>query len=394
MATGEKPKEGIYSTANRVRLVPGGAPYFTLLEELIDNARYSIHLQVYIFNHDETGMAVAEALIRAARRGVKVFFMVDGYASQNLTRELHREFKEAGVYYEQFEPFFRNRSFYFGRRMHHKIMVADGFYSLVGGLNIADRYNDMPGIPAWLDYAVYAEGEVSFELSKLCCRMWNQNSIACKAVPGEQDLKMIEQIPHDERCSVRIRRNDWVKGKNQVWKSYFDMFNHAQEDIIIMCSYFLPGWVYRKRMEKAVSRGVKIKVVTAGKSDVMVAKYAEKYLYRWMLRNKIELYELRDRVLHAKIAVQDGKWMTIGSYNVNNISAYASVELNLDVRNRAFAGHVQATLEKVIAEDCVQITEEVYARSSNIFKKALYRISYEFIRVMLYLFTFYFKKEE
>lgn len=386
-------KQG-YTTVNRVTVIRGGKDYFDKLEELINEARSFIHLQVYIFNDDDTGMRIAQALIRAAERGVKVYFLVDAYASQTLTPELRDSFKDAGVNYEEFEPLFRGKTLYFGRRMHHKVAVVDGKHGLVGGLNIADRYNDVDGIPAWLDYAAYVYGEAVAKLTEVCCDMWNKYATQCKAETVKLAPDDFTDIPEAEYCAVRVRQNDWVRGKNSVWRSYFDMFNHASESITIMCSYFLPGIVYRKRIEKAVKRGVKIKVVTAGRSDVFIAKYAERYLYNWMVRNNVELYEYTDNILHAKVAVRDAAWMTIGSYNVNNISAYAAVELNLDIRNKRLVSDMQRQIDDIIAGDTVQITKESLRRSQNIFMIFLYRCSYEFIRLALYLFTFYFKREE
>src|SRR5690606_19160243 len=135
--------------------------------------------------------------------------------------------------------------------------------------------------------------------------------------------------------------------------------------IIIACSYFLPGWKMRKLMAKAVQRGVSVKVIVAGLSDVMVAKHAERYLYRWLLKNGISVYEYQDRILHAKVGVADGKRMTIGSYNINNISAYASIELNLDIRNRPFVSKVETQLNELITEGCHEVTLDNYRTSYN-----------------------------
>ena len=112
-------------------------------------------------------------------------------------------------------------------------------------------------------------------------------------------------------------------------------FRPANESITIMCSYFLPGRTYRKLLSRASVRGVKIKVILAGKSDVAVSKNAERYLYDWLLRKNIRIYEFETTVLHAKMSVVDGDMVTIGSFNVNNISAYASLELNLDVKSKS-----------------------------------------------------------
>lgn len=166
----------------------------------------------------------------------------------------------------------------------------------------------------------------------------------------------------------------------------------AKSHITILCSYFLPGSIMRKTMKRAVKRGVKIKVVMAGKSDLVVAKNAERFMYDWLLRNKVEIYEYQDNILHGKIAVCDSKWMTIGSYNVNDISAYASIELNLDVNNATFAKHVEQTIDEIIANDCLYITREIHSHSKNILRQFFRWVSYEIFRLTFNVFTFYFKQ--
>ena len=160
-----------------------------------------------------------------------------------------------------------------------------------------------------------------------------------------------------------------------------------------MCSYFLPGIVLRRQLSKAVKRGVEVKVILAGPSDVMIVKQAERYLYQWMLRNKIRIFEYQPTVLHSKMAVADDHWVTIGSFNVNNISAYASVELNVDVRNRKFATNLQQVMNGIIENDCIEVTPNNFATNVTIFKKFIYRSCYDLIRVVLNLSTFYFKHE-
>lgn len=195
-----------------------------------------------------------------------------------------------------------------------------------------------------------------------------------------------------ELVDVRMRRNDWVRRKSQISKTYIEMMLGAQSHITILCSYFLPGNIMRKYIRRAVKRGVKIKVVMAGKSDLLVAKNAERFMYDWLLRNKVEIYEYQNNVLHGKIAVCDSKWMTIGSYNVNDISAYASIELNLDVKNVTFAKHVEHTIDEIISNDCLAITPEIHLHSKNIFKQFFRWISYEIFRLTFNVFTFYFKQ--
>ncbi len=380
-----------YTSSNRVKLIRGGAAYFDLLEEIILQAKEIIHLQVYIFNEDDTGRKIADALIAAAQRKVRVYLMADGYASQSMSTSFIQQMTDGGISFRFFEPVFKNTNFYFGRRMHHKVIVADNEIALVGGINISNHYNDFPGIPAWLDFALLTEGAIVKELCVLCWKTWNGYIQATDLEPCNQ-AGLKPTVYSFELADVRMRRNDWVRRKSQISKTYFEMMSVAESHITILCSYFLPGSIMRKNIKRAVKRGVKIKVVMAGKSDLLIAKNAERFMYDWLLRNKVEIYEYQDNVLHGKIAVCDCKWMTIGSYNVNDISAYASIELNLDVNNAAFAKHVEQTIDEIIENDCIAITREIHLHSKNIFKQFFRWISYELFRLTFNVFTFYFKQ--
>lgn len=375
-----------------MKLLRGGKPYFDCLLQIIENAKESTHLQVYIYDDDQTGRQVAAALTRAVKRKVEVYLLVDGYESRLMSKSFISDLQNAGIHLRLFNPLFKSRYFYFGRRLHQKIVVVDARYALVGGINIANRYNDMPGNMAWLDFALYVEGEVARELCILCWKGWNNYSPGMGLTPCEQKeiAPGMEQWP---ACEVGMRRNDWVRRKNEISATYIEMLRNSKERVVILCSYFLPGRVIRRQLSLAAERGVRIKIITAGSSDIAVAKYAEKYMYDWLLRNNIELYEYLPTVLHGKVAVCDGQWMTIGSYNINNISAYASIELNMNVRNADFAGDTENLLQQIIDKDCVRITRENHAQARNIFNQFVRWISYEFIRVTVYLFTFYFKHQ-
>ena len=383
-----------YTTRNRISLVHSGEDYFSLLFKLIEKANQVIHLQTYIYEDDETGRKVAEALKDAVKRGVSVFLHVDGYASQKLRGKFRTDLEQAGIHFKFFEPLLKSRHFYFGRRLHQKIFVADGLYSLVGGLNIGDRYNDMPDEIAWYDVALYSEGEISYQLHHICNAMWRKRRKLKDRIHKKDIEEFCDSIPKEERQMIRVRQNDWVKRKSEVWNTYRMLFAQANESIIIMCSYFLPGRTYRKLLSRASARGVNIKVILAGKSDVAVSKNAERYLYDWLLQKNIKIYEFETTVLHAKMSVVDGDMVTIGSFNVNNISAYASLELNLDVKSKKFASHIHDVMDDVIAKDCKSVTVENYKSSTNIFRKLWQKICYTFVNAMLTLFTFYFKQEE
>jgi cardiolipin synthase len=363
-----------YSVQNKIKLVRGGKPYFDQIIEMINRAKEIIQFQVYIFDYDETGKAVTEALLAAAKRKVQVYLMADGYASQKLPRSFIQETEQSGIHFRFFEPLFKSRNSYFGRRMHHKVIVVDNQFALVGGVNISNHYNDLPDQPGWLDFALFMEGEVVHELCRVCEEIWN-GYLPVKPVHLCNNKEVSFNIPSGEFCEVRVRRNDWITKKNQVSRSYLEMFKNAEDHI-----------------KRAAARGVKIKLILAGMSDVMVAKYAERYMYSWIFRNDIELFEYKPCILHGKVSTYDKKWATIGSYNVNIISAYASLELNIDVNNPEFAGMLDNTMEKIIQNDCVQITEENFSSHNGIFNKIWELICYWFVRLLFYLFTINFKQ--
>ena len=381
-----------YTTANQVKLIRAGKGYFDVLLQLIHEAIENIHIQTYIYNDDETGRLVAAALKEAVKRKVTVFLMADGYASQRMPQSFIDELRTSGIHFRFFEPIFKSRYLYVGRRMHHKVAVIDAKYALVGGLNIANRYNDMPDEPAWLDFALYVEGEIAKELCVLCWKTWNGFS---HNMPfGPCNGKGSNMLPSVNKCEVRMRRNDWLRRKNEITATYVEMLRNAQAEVTILGSYFLPGNLLRSQMMNAIKRGVVIRVIAASRSDVMLAKNAERWLYDSLLRTGIKLYEYQNNILHGKIAVCDNQWMTIGSYNINNISTYASIELNLDVRCSDFAKTVSITLDEIISNDCIRITSEHHIQTNNIFKQFIRWGSYQFIRVVFYIFTFYFKHQD
>lgn len=381
------------NTLNNVRLIRGGAQYFREITEAIARATDTVHLQTYIFEADETGQQVAEALMEAARRGVRVYMLVDGYASQGLPKQFISKLVDAGVRFRFFEPLFKSRHFYFGRRLHSKVVVIDACWTIVGGVNITDRYNDMPSQPAWLDFALLAEGPAAEEACRICQRNW-------KGYLKQREVSGCEPSPNFSRgeskytAMVRLRKNDWVRNMLQISNSYLQMFRSAKSHITILSSYALPGNVFRTHLQRAVKRGVKVKMIISGQSDVIFVKQAERYWYDWLLRNNIEIYEYTRNVLHGKLAVCDSEWLTIGSYNINDLSAYASVELNFDVMDDSFARNVEDELEAIIQNDCVPVSKEQIAATRNVFTRVGRWFSYNILRATFNLFTFYYRQQK
>jgi cardiolipin synthase len=297
-----------------------------------------------------------------------------------------------GIHFRFFEPLLKTKACYMGRRLHQKIICIDNQKALVGGINIANRYNDFPKRKAWLDFAVFIEGEVVIAINDFCHSIWH--SLPYRDIEINIDAKKtFEKINTNERCKIRIRRNDWIRHKNEISISYLEMLRNAKEEVIILCSYFIPGKAIRRLLAAAAKRGVNIKVITAGPSDVMIAKRAERWLYDWLLRNNIELYEYQKNILHGKLAVADKQQITIGSYNINNISTYTSIELNVDIDNVYLAKQLHHKLTTIINQDCYKITQQNHQLAKNPFIQLNRWFSYQFISIVLKAVTFFFKRE-
>lgn len=367
-----------FTYSNRVELIRGGKKFFQMLKSLIDQAEKTIYFQFYIFDDDDTGRVIADALKAAARRKVRVFLLLDAYASKNLSASFIDDLKESGIHFRWFRSFLINKRFFVGRRLHHKVVVIDSVKGLVCGLNISDRYNDTPESIAWLDWAVYTQGAASFKLEEVCRRRLKDYS---HHTQKQDDIT-------GEHCAVKVCVNDWVSRKSEVTQSYLGMLQKAASHVIIMSPYFMPGRTFRKVLKQAARRNVKIQVMLTGVSDIPLSKYAERYMYDWLLKYNIGIYEYQRNVLHGKIAVCDGTWVSVGSYNVNNLSAYASVELNLEIKNEGFAGHVERELQSIMKNDCKQILKEEHERRTNLVKWMVRGLAYNFFRFLLLLFAF------
>jgi cardiolipin synthase len=382
-----------FSSRNLVNVIKGGAPFFAALKERIQKAEHTIHLQTYIFHNDQTGSEIAEELKAAAKRGIAVYLMADGYASRSLPNDFIKSLEESGVHFRFFEPVFRSENFYFGRRLHHKVAVFDNKYGLVSGSNIADRYNDLPNQPAWYDMALLIEGDATLELYDICLKIWEKDTTK-RNVLRKKLVDLFNYISKEDAVGVRVLQNDWVRRKLEIYFGYHKLFKQSKKSITIVCSYFLPGLSMRNRLSKAVKRGVNVKVVLSNVSDISFTKHAERYLYNWMFRNGIQVYEYLPSVLHAKYAVVDDDLVSLGSYNINDLSAQASVELNLLVKDYGLTQELKQEVEDMIETRCLKINPSDYSFHLFSFKQLWRFLCFHALRMTLAVGTFYFKQEE
>lgn len=375
-----------YYPAASVRLVHSGNDYFDTLENIIHSAQHTLHLQTYIFDEDNTGKRIATALKAAASRGVAIAVLLDGFGSKSLSKKFVQELRAAGIDIRFFAPLLSTQSIYLGRRMHHKIVVADKSTALVGGINIADKYHGTATETPWLDYAIMLEGNACEELDMLCHNMYGIRNRLRRLKLQRFLKKQTQDIAEDEeRILVKIKQNDRLKGKNQISRSYIRAIRNAHSSIYITGSYFLPGTKLRKALVAASKRGVEVNLILAGVSDVPMFQAATTWLYDFLFRNGIKIHEWKKSVLHGKVAVIDDNWATVGSFNLNHLSAYGSIELNVDVPDEAFVKGFKEHLQSIIETGCEQAFPEKQNRrwTARLRRWFAYQLTRTFIKLMV-----------
>jgi cardiolipin synthase len=346
-----------YYPADEVQLVYSGSDYFNKLQELIQAANTSLYFQTYIYDEDATGILIANALKTAARRGVRIYMLIDAFGSKELSKKFIADLQGAGIHLRMFAPFFSKNTIHLGRRMHHKIVVADDDTALVGGINISDKYRGSATERAWLDYAILVKGNVCEQLSKICLTILRRRFPILKKKP--------ETKTTISNSLVRFRQNDRLRGKKQISKSYLQAIRAAEHSIVFVSSYFLPGRRILKALKKASESGVQVVIILSANSDIILFGKATSHLYASLMKQGIQIYEWQQSILHGKIAMVDEKWVTIGSFNLNYLSALSSIELNVEVMDATLVNQLQQHIQEVIQTGCKKIDYDLYIQSNT-----------------------------
>ena len=376
-----------YIGGHHVKLIHGGEEYFSLLVDLIRSASFTIQIHVYILQTDKTGIAILDELVVAHNRGVKVFLLMDGFGSYHFDKVLFEKYKSKGIDLKYFHPFSYFNIGKIGRRLHHKVIVIDSKKLLLGGINISNKYHGTPTEKPWLDYAVLVEGSIASHTEKVCLQIWNRK------YRNEPSMSHLLKQRSWEPMLVRMTQNDWFRQKNQIASAYKYMLDEAKKDIIIVASYFIPTRRLLKILIHSANKGVRVRIVLSRESDVAMLKGAITYLYQKLLRNNIEIYEYRTSILHAKVCIVDKEWTTIGSHNLNYLSEFFSIEMNIDILDKSFAENFTHELEEIIKTDCIKITKDEFHKSMAWYNKLMYWIQYKISSIIIHSLYFLNKKE-
>ncbi|HYH55128.1 MAG TPA: phospholipase D-like domain-containing protein [Anseongella sp.] len=375
---------------NNISLVRGGRPFFDELIHLIEQARRYLQLMFYIFEEDNAGRMVLDALSRAARRGVTVYLIVDGYGSKRFSESRYRELRKAGVKFRSFAPIKGVRFSSIGRRMHTKAIVCDHKMAMVGGINISDKYLGDDNNTAWLDYAVKVSGPACERLHSLYELFWRRSFLNPKQIRNKE--KIIREIM-SESDHTNWLVNDRLRGFNLVSRSYFRAIYKSRKEIIILNSYFWPGIRFINELRAAGDRGVRIKFILPAVSDSIIFRNASRYFYKVLFGIKnTEIYEWKQSVLHGKVALVDETWATVGSYNLNMLSALRSIELNAVITDVSFIGSMRSELEQVMNAS-EKIDADEFIKRTGYLGIFLNMVSYYLLHLSLLTLLFFSRKD-
>ncbi len=353
---------------NSVDLLENGEAYYPRLMEAIGSAQKEVFVETFIIFEDKIGIPFQQALIAAAQRGCRVELTVDGYGSANLTAEFIRQMTDVGIGFHVYRPAtkllgWRTNLF---KRLHRKIVVVDGRVAFVGGINISHDHVADYGPGSKQDYAVQVQGPVVDDIHRFCelsvakmvwhtdsrRRWWRRH----RQVPR----KPAQQAVGRARAMFVVRDND--RHHTDIERQYRDAIKAARSRIVIANAYFYPSFRLLRNIRDAAKRGVDVSLILQGKPDMWYVQWVAQNLYAYLIRAGVTIYEYCERPLHAKVAVVDDEWATVGSSNLDPLSLYLNLESNLIFRDTPFNRHLASRLQFLMQNTCRKVVWDAIPR--------------------------------
>ncbi len=348
-----------FSDGNKVMLLWKGPDSFQSIFDELERARKLICLEFYIFRNDETGSRLASILKRKASEGVKVCVLYDHFGSFGTPRKFWKELRKSGAEIRASRPFKWRDPFHYIHRDHKKLIIIDGVVAFTGGLNIANEYSGYHKVRhgiGWRDTGIFLVGPIAtvlLNIFELSWRIWRGT-----AIPS-----LPEASQTDDGLPVLPIFVNSAKGRRRMRKLLYHSINQARSCIYLTTAYFAPSRRMLHVLEDAESRGVDVKLLLPGKSDVPAAYYAGRAFISKLLRAGVEVYSYQGEILHAKTAIFDGLWSIIGSANLDFQSLRKNDEGNVGIIDRQFGSQMVEIFEEDLRHS-ERITLETWSKRS------------------------------
>ena len=374
-----------FRSGNRIKLLRNGAEYFPALERAIDSAEREVWLESYLFADDASGRRIAEAMARAAKRGVKVRVMVDGWGAKfYLTPALARFMRDAGIEVLKYRPEvaawqFRSHRL---RRLHRKLVHVDRRIAFVGGINVIDDMNTPGQKPPRLDFAVSVEGPLLPLIAQTMQRVW---ALVQLVQLGTSQLPLFPERGRAERVGTQTAKfviRDNLRHRRDIEQAYLAAIRRAKREIVIANSYFFPGITFRRALADATARGVVVTLILQAKVEYVLLHFASRAMYGQLLGAGVIIQEYHKSMLHAKVAVIDDHWATVGSSNIDPYSLLMAREANVFVRDRGFAGELKHALADMVKAGARPVAPQHWKSRSRLYKAAIW-VAYGIVRLAM-----------
>lgn len=375
----EKIYEFKFSTATNIQLLWKGKESFDTIFEAVNNSKKLICLEFYIFRNDETGAELANLLKEKSRQGVAVYLLYDHFGSFGTPRSFWKDMKNAGIKIRASRPFKWTAPFNYVHRDHRKLIVIDNEKAFTGGLNIANEYSGFhlrTKGRGWRDTGIMLEGPIVDELFKAFKKWWY--------IWGGETIEISNfkfQISNlKEGISAIPIFAASAKGRRRMRRLLYYSINHAQKSISLTTAYFAPSWRMVEILENAVNRGVRVRLLVPGISDVPAASYAGKAFFTRLLNAGVEIYYYTGEILHAKTYIFDDCWSIIGSTNLDFQSLRYNDEGNVGILDTDFAARMNEVFEEDLKHSIRINLEEWHKR---LLKEKLKEYFFSFFRKRL-----------
>lgn len=398
-------------SGHQVQLLQGGLEFFTALIEDIDRSVHEVRFETYIFNTQGMGASIAQALERAAGRGVAVFLVMDGVGTPDITDEWARRFDAAGVQWQIFSPLGRLGLLIPSRwrRLHRKLCVVDGRVAYCGGVNVLDDFYDPNhGVLVFprFDFSVRVLGPLVQSVHEATTRFWwrlqavrtmTESDFQAAWLALQKAVQVTLASHHQKKIELDHEANplalakadlvlrDNLLNRTRIERSYRKAIGEAQTEIIIANAYFLPGRKLRKGLIHAAQRGVRVRLLLQGRYEYFMQFHATRPVYGALLAAGVEIHEYAVSFLHAKVAVIDGHWATVGSSNLDPLSLLLAREANVVVDDVVFAQLLRSRLLSAMVNGGVRVDPEGYTHRPWR-QRVLDLLSLGLVRIMLFLY--------
>ena len=402
-------------------LLEGGAELFPALVEAMDAARRVVHLETYIFEFAGSALTVASALERAAQRGVLVRLVVDGVGTPHIPDEWQRRFAQAGVRWRVYAPLGRLGLLIPSswRRLHRKLCVVDETVGFCGGINLIDDLDDVAlgrlDAPR-LDFTLRVAGPLVADMVETMESLWWRLHALRKA--RQREFKMAwqalkETLPSGDFSSIlalfssadhskddakptgwpslgvdgamaALLLRDNVSHRHDIERAYLKAIGEARHEIMIANAYFVPGRKLRSALTMAAQRGVRVRLLVQGRYENFFQFHAARPVQQALVGAGIEIQEYAPSALHAKVAVIDQRWATVGSTNLDPLSMLLAREANISTTDERFAQILYQRLDALVTHSGKAIDAAALQRRPRL-QKALDGVAFVVMRVLLYL---------